>query len=433
MRTVWWILFAWPSAHQAPLIDRPVSPLAESQTRQYLIVTANYWAFTLTDGALRMLVVLYFHQLGYAPLEIALLFLFYEFFGIVTNLVGGWLGASLGLNQTMNIGLFLQVVALSALMVPADFLTVPWVMAAQALSGIAKDLNKMSAKSSVKMLVPESAKGKLYRWVAVLTGSKNALKGAGFFLGAVLLTVFGFRGAVAIMALVLALVLFSSLILLQRNLGISTSKPKFRQIFSKSRPINILSAARLFLFAARDVWFVVALPVYLATVAGWDHWHIGGFLALWIIGYGVIQSLAPVLVRKRDGSPPDGRLATFWAVVLSVIPLGIYSALFQGFYPIPGLVIGLLVFGILFALNSALHSYLIVHYADRDSVSLDIGFYYMTNAAGRLSGTVLSGWLYQVSGIEACLLVSAVLIGLTALISIALPREAKVRLQARSD
>lgn len=425
MRTVWWILFAWPPAHQAPLIDRPVSPLAESRTRQYLIVTANYWAFTLTDGALRMLVVLYFHQLGYAPLEIALLFLFYEFFGIVTNLVGGWLGASLGLNQTMNIGLFLQVVALSALMVPAEFLTVPWVMAAQALSGIAKDLNKMSAKSSVKMLVPESAKGKLYRWVAVLTGSKNALKGAGFFLGAVLLTVFGFRGAVAIMAVVLALVLFSSLILLQRNLGISTSKPKFRQIFSKSRSINILSAARLFLFAARDVWFVVALPVYLATVAGWDHWHIGGFLALWIIGYGVIQSLAPVLVRKRDGSPPDGRLATFWAVVLSVIPLGIYSALFQGFYPIPGLVIGLLVFGILFALNSALHSYLIVHYADRDSVSLDIGFYYMTNAAGRLSGTVLSGWLYQVSGIEACLLVSAVLIGLTALISFALPREAE--------
>ncbi len=425
MRTEWWTLFTWPPRRQVPRIDPSVPPLAESLTRQYLIVTANYWAFTLTDGALRMLVVLYFHQLGYAPLEIALLFLFYEFFGIVTNLVGGWLGASLGLNRTMNIGLFLQVVALSALMVPTAFLTVPWVMAAQALSGIAKDLNKMSAKSSVKLLVAENAKGKLYRWVAVLTGSKNALKGVGFFLGAMLLTIFGFRGAVAIMAVALVLVLISSLILLQRNLGISTSKPKFRQIFSKSRSINILSAARLFLFAARDVWFVVALPVYLATVAGWDHWHIGGFLALWIIGYGMIQSLAPVLVRKRDGSPPDGRLATFWAVTLSVIPLGICSALFLGLYPIPGLVIGLLVFGILFALNSALHSYLIVHYADRDSVSLDIGFYYMTNAAGRLSGTVLSGWLYQVSGIEACLLVSAFLIGLTALISFALPRESQ--------
>ena len=423
MRTAWWTSCALSAPRRNPRTDPWSSALADHQIRQYLIVTVNYWAFTLTDGALRMLVVLYFHQLGYTPLEIALLFLFYEFFGIVTNLLGGWLGARLGLNRTMNVGLFLQVAALSALLVPAAYLTVPWVMAAQALSGIAKDLNKMSAKSSVKMLVPEGARGRLYRWVTILTGSKNALKGIGFFLGAVLLTVFGFRGAVAVMAMALVLVLISSLILLQQGLGKSSRKPKFRQIFSKSRAINFLSAARLFLFAARDVWFVVALPVYLATVAGWDHWRIGGFLALWIIGYGVVQSLAPALVRKRDGAPPDGRLATLWAAVLTVIPLGIYSVMVQGIYPVPGLVLGLLAFGILFALNSSLHSYLIVHYADRDGVSLDIGFYYMANAAGRLFGTVLSGWLYQTSGIEACLLVSMALIGITAVISLALPRE----------
>src|SRR5690606_9320458 len=151
------------------------------------LITANYWAFTLTDGALRMLVVLHFHGLGYSPLDIALLFLFYEFFGVVTNLVGGWLGAQLGLNRTMNIGLGLQIVALAMLLVPPAWVAVPWVMAAQALSGIAKVLNKMSAKSSVKLLVAEEAQGTLYNWVAILTGSKNALKGVGFFLGGALL------------------------------------------------------------------------------------------------------------------------------------------------------------------------------------------------------------------------------------------------------
>ena len=397
--------------------------LKDSEIRQYRIVTGNYWIYTLTNSALRMLVVLYFHQLGFTPLEIALLFLFYEFFGIVTNLVGGWLGARLGLNRTMHIGLFLQMVALFALLVPEAFLTVPWVMAAKALSGIAKDLNKMSGKSSIRMLVPKSAKGKLYRWAAILTGSKNALKGAGYFLGAVLLTMFGFRGAIVVLAMVLGLVLASSLVWLQQGLGRSSDKPKFRQVFSKSRAINILSAARLFLFAARDVWFAVALPVYLATAAGWDHWRIGGFLALWIIGYGVVQSLAPVLVRSRDGTPPGGRQATLLATVLTAIPLGIWIAMVQGFYPVPVLVGGLSAFCTLFALNSALHIYLIVNYADRrDRVSLDIGFYYMANAAGRLFGTLLSGWLYQTSGIEACFLVSALLVGITAVLSLTLPR-----------
>ena len=172
----------------------------ENNLRNYLVVTAGYWAFTVTDGAIRMLVVLYFHLLGYSPFEVAMLFLFYEFFGIVTNLVGGWLGARIGLNLTMHIGMGMQVVALLLLTVPDAWLSVPYVMAAQALSGIAKDLNKMSAKASVKTLAGDGGESKLFRWVAVLTGSKNALKGAGFFVGAALLEWIGFRGALAVLA-----------------------------------------------------------------------------------------------------------------------------------------------------------------------------------------------------------------------------------------
>ena len=224
--------------------------------RQYMLVTGNYWAFTLTDGALRMLVVLYFYDLGYSPLEIAMLFIFYEVFGVITNLVGGWLGSRLGLNKTMNMGLFMQIAALAMLLVPATMLTVPWVMAAQALSGIAKDLNKMSAKSSIKLLVPSDAQGQLYKWIAILTGSKNALKGAGFFLGGALLTLFGFKGAVLGMALALSVVWLFSVMSLKKDLGKAKSKPKFSEIFSKSRAINDLSAARMFLFGSRDVWFV---------------------------------------------------------------------------------------------------------------------------------------------------------------------------------
>ncbi|TYT25049.1 organoarsenical effux MFS transporter ArsJ [Luteimonas viscosa] len=389
--------------------------------RRYLLVTGNYWAFTLTDGALRMLVVLHFHQLGYSPLQIAMLFLFYEIFGVVTNLVGGWLGARIGLDRTMHIGLALQVLALGMLLVPAAWLTVVWVMAAQALSGIAKDLNKMSAKSSIKLLVADDRPGTLYRWVAALTGSKNALKGVGFFLGGVLLTMVGFAPAVAIMAAALLLVWLASLVLLKGDLGKASARPKFRDILSKSRAINLLSAARMFLFGARDVWFVVALPVFLATTLGWDFWRVGGFMAAWIIGYGIVQSLAPYLTGRHDARMPGGRAAFAWGAALALVPLAMAGMLTAGLSPQPVLVGGLAVFGVLFAVNSSLHSYLIVGHAARDGVSLDVGFYYMANAMGRLLGTVLSGWVFQVAGIGACLAISGVFIALAALIVRALP------------
>ncbi len=382
------------------------------QVKQYLIITGNYWAFTLTDGALRMLVVLYFHQLGYSPLSIAMLFLFYEIFGVVTNLVGGWLGARLGLNKTMNIGLALQIVALAMLVVPSELLTVAYVMAAQALSGIAKDLNKMSAKSSIKLLVPEDNSSKLYQWIALLTGSKNTLKGIGFFLGGLLLTVFGFSGAITLMALALSVVWLFSLFSLKQDLGKAKNKPKFKDVLSKSRAINLLSAARLFLFAARDVWFVIALPVFLAAEFGWQHTWVGGFIAAWIILYGVIQTQAPKLTAKASGKSPNGQDAAKWGALLFIVPSLMAVALSTGLPATWVIVAGLTAFAVLFAINSSLHSFLIVDMASKDGVSLDVGFYYMANAGGRLLGTVLSGWVFQAYGIIACLVISAIFIAL---------------------
>lgn len=396
-------------------------------TSQYWVITANYWVFTLTDGALRMLVVLYFHGLGYSPLSIALLFLLYEFFGVVTNLLGGWLGARVGLNQTMQGGLALQVLALTMLLVPPQWLSVVWVMLAQALSGIAKDLNKMSAKSAIKILLPSGQEGALYRWVTLLTGSKNALKGVGFFLGGVLLSVLGFRGAVALLAALLGVVFLCSLALLREDLGRAKRKPKFKDIFSRSRSVNILSAARLFLFGSRDVWFVVALPVFLAESLGWQHAQVGGFLALWIIAYGAVQAMAPRITGSAQGRHPSGSSTVPWVAALATIPALIALGLTLGADAQTAVVAGLLAFGAVFAVNSALHSYLIVSYAESDGVSVDVGFYYMANAMGRLVGTVLSGWVFQQSGLVACLWVSCGFLLLATAISLALPKTSSSR------
>jgi predicted MFS family arabinose efflux permease len=387
-----------------------------------MLVTFNYWNFTVTDGALRMLVVLYFYDLGYSSLEIASLFLFYEFFGVVTNLIGGWLGARLGLNKTMNLGLGMQIVALSMLAVPSAMLTIPWVMAAQALSGIAKDLNKMSAKSAIKTLVPDDQQGALYKWIAILTGSKNALKGAGFFVGGLLLSLIGFKYAVLAMAAVLTLVFIGSVVSLEADMGKAKTKPKFSQLFSKSQPINILSAARMFLFGARDVWFVIALPIYLGSVFGWDHAWVGGFLAAWTIAYGVVQGVAPKITGKAQGKVPDGHAALVWAALLAVVTAAIAYAVQIGWQPELVIIGGLMVFGAIFAVNSSLHSYLIVSYAKGDGVSLDVGFYYMANAMGRLIGTILSGLVFQMAGLSACLWVSFLFLALTTLISLKLPK-----------
>ena len=391
----------------------------EAAVRHYLTITGGYWAFTITDGAIRMLVVLYFHLLGYSPFEVAMLFLFYELFGVVTNLVGGWLGARIGLNLTMQIGMGLQVVALGALTVPESWLSVPYVMVAQALSGIAKDLNKMSAKASVKTLAGQGEASRLFHWVALLTGSKNALKGGGFFVGALLLEWIGFRGALNLLSVMLFLVLVLMVILLPPGVGKMESKPKFQQVFSRIEAINWLSAARLFLFGARDIWFVVGLPVFLYEGLGWSFSQVGAFLALWVIGYGLVQALAPRLLGREKAH--GGSSARRWASILALLPMGIALALNQQW---PGdlvLIIGLALFGVVFAINSALHSYLILAYSDHDKVSMNVGFYYMANAGGRLMGTVLSGWIYQTQGLEGCLWWSTGFVVMALLFSMRLP------------
>ena len=392
--------------------------------KQYALITGSYWVFTLTDGALRMLVVLYFHELGYSPLDIALLFLFYEFFGIITNLFGGWLAARMGLSATIISGLFLQTFALGMLLVDSSYLTVAYVMAAQALSGVAKDLNKLGAKSSVKLVAGDN-QTKLYRWVAWLTGSKNALKGVGFFAGGAGLATIGFTASVITMALCVGVVGAFALVLLDTNLGKASFKPKFSELFSKSRQINLLSAARLFLFAARDVWFVVALPVFLQLELGWSSISVGTFLAAWVIGYGLVQAIAPKITNIVHKGVPDGRAALLWCLPLVTVPVAMALGLQQRFDPAAVIVLGLACFALVFAMNSALHSFLITSYANSDGVSLDVGFYYTANAVGRLLGTVCSGWVYQAHGLAACLSFSAFFIALVLLISFQLPRHAK--------
>jgi len=393
--------------------------------RNYILVTGAYWTDTLADGASRMLVLFYFFSLGYSPFEVASLFLFYEAFGIVTNLVGGFIAARLGLKATLFMGLGVQVVALSMLgLAPQAWLVVPYVMAAQALSGIAKDLTKMSSKSAVKLVVPEGSESSLYRWVAILTGSKNALKGVGFFVGGLLLTVVGFRTGMLALAVMVLLALATTAALMHGGLGKTDAKARFRHMFSNNRAVNLLAAARIFLFASRDVWFVVGLPVYLRSVLGWSFWEVGTFLAIWVIGYGVVQASAPQFVRRRSaggGAEPDGLTATWLAFVLAAFPAAIAVALSVDLDPGAVLIVGLIAFGVIFAMNSAVHSYLILSYADSDRVAMNVGFYYMANAGGRLIGTILSGLLYQWFGLVGCLWSSAGFVIAAGLVSMLLP------------
>jgi len=398
--------------------------------KNYSLVTAAYWGFTLTDGALRMLVLLHFHDLGYSAVQIAFLFLLYEFFGVVTNLIGGWIGSHMGLKVTLFAGLTLQIVALSTLglLDPSwsALFSVCYVMGLQALSGIAKDLTKMSSKSAIKVLVPEEADSALFKWVAVLTGSKNALKGAGFFLGGLLLTTVGFRNALWLMAAGLTLVLLATLISLPKEIGMAKKKTKFSAILSKSRNINLLSAARLFLFGSRDIWFVVGLPVFLSASLSWSHTQVGGFLALWVIGYGGVQALAPKLLKTilGDGTPRGGT-ASGGAFALAGLTLLIAIGVSLGLSPWLTVIAGLALFGLIFAVNSSVHSYLILAYTETDQAALNVGFYYMANAAGRLIGTLLSGVVFQLAGLVGCLWFSAGFVLLAGGISLLLPRGQK--------
>ena len=385
----------------------------------FFLITFSYWFFMLTDGALRMLVLLHFHTLGFTPLQLAYLFLLYEFFGMVTNLTAGWIAKKIGLNITLYSGLFLQILSL-LLLTQIDknwsiTLSVIFVMATQGLSGIAKDLTKMSSKSSVKLLAPDN-NSKLFQWVSFMTGSKNAVKGFGFLLGALLLTFIGFKSSLFFMAAFLSITLILVLILLKDKLSTTKKVTKFSEVFSKNKNINYLSLGRVFLFGARDTWLVVGLPIFLYSIlsdGSTESNHkaffvIGTFMAGWTVFYGFVQSITPKLVSNNNSTRKQ---IEFWASALTVIPLFLIPLNFytQDFL-LHITIFVLFVFGFVFAINSSIHSFLILKFTDKNRVTLDVGFYYMSNAFGRLMGTLLSGLSYQYGGFSACVLVAAILL-----------------------
>jgi predicted MFS family arabinose efflux permease len=397
-----------------------------SAVRNYAIVTSSYFTFTITDGAIRMLVLLHFYSLGYTPLMLAFLFLLYETAGIFANVGGGWLALRYGIPRMLASGLILQILGLVMLsgLDPAwsAAVSVAWVVAAQGIAGVAKDLTKTASKSAIKA-TSDQGSGQLYRWVAWFTGSKNATKGFGFFVGGFLLQAIGFRPALWLMAGVLVLVLLGVVASLPRQLGKAKPSKSFKELFAKTRAINLMAAARVFLFGSRDVWFVVGLPVFLYGY-GWKYLEVAGFVAIWTIAYGAVQALAPSMVtRSRDGLTREVPAARAWGAVLTVIPavLAVMLAAPGIAHPDMVLVIGLMVFGFVFAVISSAHSYLILAYAGSEKVAEDVGFYYAANAAGRLVGIVLSGALTQAGGMQACLWGSAIMLALCLAITFMLP------------
>ena len=400
-------------------------------TRNYAIVTAAYWGFTLTDGALRMLVLLHFFQLGYSPFVLSFLFLLYEAAGIAANFIGGWLAARFGITRMLTVGLSTQItgfLVLSALSPDwAAVVSVAWVVVAQGICGVAKDLTKTASKSAINVAEKdaraEGAEGRLFKWVAWFTGSKNAMKGLGFFLGGLLLELLGFRMALWVMAGALAVVLLGVVLSLPPMMGKSKASSTARELFGKSRGVNLLAAARIFLFGARDVWFVVGVPVFLYA-SGWTFTMVGGFMAVWTVFYGLVQASAPAIIRRSpDGLSREVPAARLWSALLALVPALIIAALAADIAVRPDiiLVIGLAIFGFAFAINSSVHSYLILAYAGSEKAAEDVGFYYAANAAGRFAGTLLSGLLYQWGGLSVCLAGSALMLLACFATTLALP------------
>lgn len=402
-------------------------------TRNYAIVTAAYWGFTLSDGALRMLVLLHFYRLGYSPFTLAFLFLLYEAMGMVANLIGGWLATRYGIARMLTVGLatqitgFLLLSALSPSWTVA--MSVAWVVIAQGICGVAKDLTKTASKSAIKLTAGE-ASGQLFKWVAFFTGSKNAMKGVGFFLGGVLLQALGFQQALWVMAGLLMLVFVGVVAFVPRLMGKSKASKSAKELFAKNRGINLLAAARVALFGARDVWFVVGVPVFLYS-AGWNFTMVGGFLALWTIGYGAVQALAPALVRRSDdGLSAEVPAARLWSALLALVPIVLVGLVLAKLPNLEWVVVaGLAVFGFAFAVNSSVHSYLVLAYAGSEKAAEDVGFYYAANAMGRFFGTLMSGLLYQWGGLAWSLAGSAALLVACWLVTLALPTRTQHAMQ----
>jgi MFS family permease len=411
--------------------DTLLAQLSERKAavRDYAIVTAAYWGFTLTDGALRMMVLLHFYRLGYSSFSLALLFLLYEAAGVLANLIGGWLATRYGIARMLAVGMSLQIIGflLLSLLQPewTAALSVAWVVIAQGICGVAKDLTKTASKSAIKITADRAQNqggGQLFKWVAWFTGSKNAMKGVGFFLGGLLLDQLGFAQALWLMATLLGLVLAGVLMFVPRLMGKRDASKTAKEFLAKNRGINLLALARVVLFGARDVWFVVGVPVFLYA-SGWTFTMVGGFLALWTIGYGLVQALAPQIVRRSDdGLSREVPAARWWSAILAAITVALAVAVGMHAPQLQWVVVfGLVLFGIAFAVNSSVHSYLVLAYAGSEKAAEDVGFYYAANALGRFGGTLLSGLLYQWGGLLWALIASAMMLTACWLVTLALP------------
>lgn len=387
----------------------------------FLVISTPYLCFTITDGALRILCLLKFHQLGFSPFQIASLFIFYEIAGVFTNFLGGWMGSVFGINRALLLGISIQVIALSALSLENTWQSILWVMLLQGLAGIAKDLIKVGSKSSLKVILPQNQDNTLFKWVSLLTGSKNALKGIGFLLGGLLLGSIGFKHSLLLLAALLFILTLPTFFVLPKHIGKAKKKPSPTHLFSKPTPLKILSLARFFLFASRDIWFVISLPIFIQTQFNWNVEQTSAFLALWVIGYGLIQTIVPKLLPKnRSKNMPT---LSFFTGLISLFPIGIAVAILFNFQIKLVLIVGLAFYNILFAINSILHSYLVLEFSHHDRVSTDVGFYYMANAIGRLTGTLLSGWTFQHYTFSGSLIGAAILLACASIVSLPLPKQ----------
>jgi MFS family permease len=352
---------------------------------------------------------------------------------VLANLIGGWLATRYGITRMLTVGLLTQITGftLLSLLNPAwtAAMSVAWVVVAQGVCGVAKDLTKTASKSAIKVTqaaAKEQDNGQLFKWVAWFTGSKNAMKGFGFFLGGVLLQTLGFQGSLWLMAALLAVVLAGVVSSLPRMMGKSKASKSAKELFAKNAGINALAAARVALFGARDVWFVVGVPVFLYS-QGWNFTMVGGFLAAWTIGYGLVQALAPQIVkRSADGLSSEVPAARRWSAMLAVVPAGLATAVALQAPALEWVVVaGLALFGFAFAVNSSVHSYLVLAYAGSEKAAEDVGFYYAANALGRFLGTLLSGLLYQWGGLLYALMGSAVMLAACWLVTLNLPTRAQ--------
>jgi MFS family permease len=419
--------------------------------RPFVIISSSYLLFTITDGAIRMIVLLHAYNKSFSALEVSITFTLYELAGVFTNLAAGFMGAKWGIKLTLISGLSLQLLSYGLLFAWQDDWTkresIIFVTVAQMFAGIAKDLTKLGGKTVTKLVTPEQKETHLFKLVSLITGWKNSLKGVGYFLGSALLSV-SYELALGFMMGLVVLAMPWAILGLDKSLGTAKKRnASWKEVFNlENRRLNILSLARLFLFASRDFWFEVPLPFFLRSPScdglgtsscllnencgngavcgesgfceninpgggcgglGLNRVVVGAFLGGYIILYGQVQAWTPQLVTgPLKQTPPNKLTEVFWGLI-NCIPT-LVMAIVMTWAPAfeagdtaamtIWLIVVIVTFAIIFAINSSIHSFLVVNYASKDKVAVSVGFYYMSNAIGRLLGTLGSGILYTYVG-----------------------------------